>query len=188
MVMANLNTPSGKPASKQDAKTRRDFLYVATGSVGVVGLAGSIWPLIDSLNPSADVKATSSVEIDLANIERGQRVTVKWRGQPIFIDYRTDAQIARSRADDNADLIDPQLDQDRVQKAEWLIVVGICTHLGCVPLGQNPADPIGNWGGWFCACHGSQYDTSGRVRKGPAPKNLVVPPYTFLTETMVQIG
>lgn len=163
-------------------------MYVTTAAVGMVGLAGATWPLINSLNPSADVLAVSVVEIDLSSLEVGGRATVVWRGQPIFIDRRTDAQIARSRAEDNAVFKDPELDQDRVQKAEWLIVIGICTHLGCVPLGQNYGDQRGDWGGWFCPCHGSQYDTSGRIRKGPAPKNLIVPPYVFLNETNVRIG
>ena len=169
-------------------KTRRDFLYVATGTVGAVGLASTIWPFVDSMNPAADVRAVSTVEVDLSGIETGQRVTVKWRGRPVFIDRRTDSQIANAQGDDSADLKDPQKDADRVQKAEWLVVVGVCTHLGCVPLGQSSGDPYGDWGGWFCPCHGSHYDTSGRIRKGPAPKNLVVPPYKFTSEKIIQIG
>ncbi|WP_339716390.1 ubiquinol-cytochrome c reductase iron-sulfur subunit [uncultured Sneathiella sp.] len=167
---------------------RRDFLYVAAGAVVAVGGAFAIWPFIDNMNPSADVVALSSVEIDISQIEKGQRVTVAWRGRPVFIDYRTEAQIARARMDDTADLIDPERDDERVQRAEWLIVIGICTHLGCVPLGQRNSDPLGQWGGWFCPCHGSHYDTSGRIRKGPAPKNLVVPPYAFLADEMLRIG
>lgn len=172
-----------------EAKTnRRDFLYVATGAFGAVGAIGAIWPLIDSLNPTADVLGQASTEISLQPVEVGQRVTVKWRGQPVFIDRRTKSQIAAAVADDSAQLRDPQKDSERVQNAEWLIVIGICTHLGCVPLGQRDGDPRGDWGGWICPCHGSQYDTSGRIRKGPAPKNLVVPPYLLTPAVKVVIG
>lgn len=168
--------------------TRRDFLYLAPGAVAVVGGAAALWPFIDSMNPAADVLAVSSVEVDLAPVEPGQRVTIQWRGKPVFIDHRPPERIAEARAVDLNELIDPQTDGDRVVREEWLIVVGICTHLGCIPLGQRQGDPIGNWGGWFCPCHGSAYDTSGRVRHGPAPLNLEVPPYEFLTDTTVRIG
>lgn len=168
---------------------RRDFLYVATGTTAAVGTGIALWPLIDSMNPSADVLALSSVEIDLSPIQVGQRITVKWRGQPVFVVRRTDAEIARARADDrNPNLIDPTADADRVQRPEWLVVVGICTHLGCVPLGQRSGDPVGKYGGWFCPCHGSVYDASGRVRRGPAPTNLKVPPYDFIDENFLRIG
>jgi ubiquinol-cytochrome c reductase iron-sulfur subunit len=169
-------------------ETRRDFLYLATGAVGALGMATFVWPLIDSLNPSAEVLALSSVEVDLSPIQVGQRVTVKWRGQPVFIDHRTAEQIARAKADDDADLRDPEKDSARVQQDEWLIVVGVCTHLGCVPLGQSARDKRGEWNGWYCPCHGSHYDTSGRIRKGPAPRNLDVPKYAFLDNGMVRIG
>ncbi len=167
---------------------RRDFLCVATGTMAAVGTAAAMWPFIDSMNPSADVRALSTTEVDLAPIQLGQRITVVWRGQPVFIDHRTPEQIARAKADDRANLKDPELDSARVQREEWLIVVGVCTHLGCIPLGQKAGDPLGGWGGWFCPCHGSHYDTSGRIRKGPAPRNLVVPPYEFLENDMVRIG
>lgn len=168
--------------------TRRDFLIVATGAFAAAGTAFALWPFIDSMNPAADQTAMSSIEVDIASIEVGQRVTVSWRSKPVFIVRRTPAEIAAAEADDRADLIDPQPDRERVQQPEWLIVIGICTHLGCVPLGQRPADPVGNWGGWFCACHGSQYDTAGRVRRGPAPRNLDLPPYAFTADTVVRIG
>ena len=171
-----------------EAETRRDFLYLATGATAVVGTAIAVWPLIDSMNPAADVRALISVDVGLEPIEVGQRITVKWRGWPVFIDRRTTAQIASAKADDRADLKDPEPDNARVQRDEWLIVVGICTHLGCVPLGQRAVDPKGEWGGWFCACHGSHYDTSGRIRKGPAPRNLEVPAYVFLGDDKVRIG
>ena len=168
--------------------TRRDFLYLATGAVAAVGSAAALWPFIDSMNPAADVLVVSSVEVDLAPIEPGKPVAAKWRGKPVFIDHRPPERIAEARAVDLNELIDPQTDGDRVVREEWLIVVGICTHLGCVPLGQRQGDPVGNWDGWFCPCHGSHYDTSGRVRRGPAPLNLEVPPYEFVTDTTVRIG
>ncbi len=171
-----------------EGETRRDFLYLATGVTAVVGAGIAVWPLIDSMNPAADVRALAWVEVDLEPIEVGQRITVQWRGQPVFIDRRTPAQIASAKADDNADLKDPEPDSARVQRDEWLIVIGICTHLGCIPLGQKVTDPRGNWGGWFCPCHGSHYDTSGRIRKGPAPRNLDVPAYAFLDDNEVRIG
>ena len=172
---------------RQDG-TRRDFLYLATGATAAIGTGAMIWPLIDSMNPAADVLALATVEIDLEGVELGQRITVKWRGQPVFVVRRTEQQIEQARADDQADLIDPQPDSARVIEPEWLIVVGVCTHLGCIPLGQKEGDPIGRYGGWFCPCHGSLYDISGRVRRGPAPANLVVPDYVFLDESRMRVG
>ena len=177
--------------SAQDGETsepRRDFLVLATGAVAAFGVGAAVWPLIDSMNPAADTLALGAIKVDLSPIALGQRITVKWRGQPVFIDHRTPEQIAAARADDSARLKDPQTDAARVQKDPWLIVVGICTHLGCVPLGQKPIDPKGTWGGWYCPCHGSHYDTSGRIRRGPAPRNLVVPTYRFIADMQVQIG
>lgn len=168
---------------------RRDFLLVATATVATVGAGFAAWPFIDSMNPAADVLARSSVEVDLAPVEVGQRITVVWQGRPVFIDHRSSGQIARAKADDDdPTLIDPATDATRVRREEWLIVVGICTHLGCIPLGQRSGDPLGDWGGWFCPCHGSHYDASGRIRKGPAPRNLVVPPYAFSDGGTVRIG
>lgn len=167
---------------------RREFLYLVATAVGGLGAAIAAWPLLDSLNPSADVQALSSIDVDLAPIAEGQRITVKWRGNPVFIDHRTPDEIAKAKSVNVAELRDPQSDEARVKKPEWLIVVGVCTHLGCVPLGQAPNSDRGDWGGWFCPCHGSYYDTSGRVRRGPAPQNLVVPPYAFLSDTQVRIG
>lgn len=167
---------------------RRDFLLMTTGTVAATGAVAAAWPLIDSLNPAADVTAVSSTEIDIQPIETGQRVTVTWRGKPVFIDHRTPEQIQKALNDDSAELPDFQLDSERVQRDDWLIVVGVCTHLGCIPLGQKENDLKGEYDGWFCPCHGSHYDTSGRIRKGPAQQNLVVPNYEFLSDGRIRIG
>jgi ubiquinol-cytochrome c reductase iron-sulfur subunit len=163
--------------------SRRDFLYIATGTLGVAGSALAVWPLVDQMNPSADVLALSSIEVDLSAVEVGQSITVVWRGKPVFIRHRTQAEIDEARADDTADLPHPETDADRAPRPEWLVLVGICTHLGCIPLGQQ-----GDYGGWFCPCHGSHYDKSGRIRRGPAPENLPVPEYAFLDDTTIRIG
>ncbi len=168
--------------------SRRDFLTFAASGAAAVAVGLAAWPFIDSMNPAADTLALSSIEFDLKPVAEGQRVTVAWRGKPVFIDHRTKKEIDEARAVNVAELRDPQKDEDRVKKAEWLIMVGICTHLGCVPLGQKQGDPRGEFAGWFCPCHGSQYDTAGRIRKGPAPRNLEVPQYSFLTDTSVKIG
>ncbi|MBI2234729.1 MAG: ubiquinol-cytochrome c reductase iron-sulfur subunit [Micavibrio aeruginosavorus] len=168
--------------------TRRDFLYLTAGAFGAVGTGIFAWPFIDSMNPSADTLAMATTEVDLAPIEAGQAITVVWRGKPVFIRHRTAEEIASANDVDVASLRDPQPDSERVKKPEWLIMVGICTHLGCVPLGQKKTDPKGDFGGWFCPCHGSHYDSSGRIRKGPAPKNLNVPEYTFTSDTTIRIG
>lgn len=168
---------------------RRDFIHVAPVAFAAVGTVAATIQLVNTMNPSADVLALSTTEVDLAPIELGQRVTVSWRNQPVFIIHRTAQQIAAGRADDsNFGLRDPQTDSQRVQKPEWLIMIGVCTHLGCIPLGQNPGDNRGQYGGWYCPCHGSVYDTDGRIRHGPAPRNLDIPPYVFLTDTTIRIG
>lgn len=189
------HTPSGHHASGEGG-TRRDFLYLLTGAVGAVGVGSVGWALVDTMNPSKDVLALASVEVDLSPVAVGQSLTVKWRGKPVFIRHRTEQEIAKAEGNDDPNgkpqpltsLPDPQADSARVQKAEWLIVVGVCTHLGCIPLGQNPGDNRGAYGGWFCPCHGSVYDTSGRIRQGPAPENLHVPTYAFTSDTLVKIG
>jgi ubiquinol-cytochrome c reductase iron-sulfur subunit len=187
--MADAAQPRPMDAHSPDsATTRRDFLQLAATAVVGVGAAVAVWPLIDSMNAAKDTLALSTTEVDLAPVQLGQRLTIKWRGSPVFIDHRTEAEIKAADAVDLATLKDPQPDTDRAKKREWLIMVGVCTHLGCVPLGQKPTDPRGEYGGWFCPCHGSQYDTSGRIRRGPAPRNLVVPVYQFLTDTTVKIG
>ena len=188
MTTRNSGAVDSVDAPAAVGSARRDFLYIATGAVTAVGTGLAAWPLIDSMNPSTDVLAVSTIEFDPSLMQPGQRVTVPWRGSPIFIDYRTSVQIDKARADDTADLKDPETDAERVQRTELLVVVGVCTHLGCIPLGQRDSEPLGDWGGWFCPCHGSHYDTSGRIRKGPAPKNLVVPPYEFLPNGLIRIG
>ena len=172
--------------SDKDYKaTRRDFIVLTASAVAGVGAAVASWPFINSMNPSADVLALSSTEVDLSPIQPGQSIKVMWRGKPVFVRHRTKEEIETARAVQLSELPDPQQDQDRVKVGhdQWLIMVGVCTHLGCVPLGQQ-----GDYGGWFCPCHGSHYDTSGRIRKGPAPANLTVPEYKFLTDTLVRIG
>ena len=169
-------------------ESRRDFLLHATVATGVVGTAVSLWPLINSMNPAADTLALSSVEVSLACLQEGQAVTISWRGKPVFARYRTADEIAKARSEKWEDLPDPQPDEDRVQDERYLIVVGVCTHLGCIPLGKKTTEPRGEYGGYFCPCHGSHYDLSARIRKGPAPANLEVPEYTFLSETNIRIG
>ena len=154
----------------------------------VVTYATLVWPLIDSMNPAADVLALASTEVDISAVEVGQAITVTWRGKPVFIRHRTPEEIAEAEDTPLDDLPDPVPDAERVEKPDWLVMVGVCTHLGCVPLGQKPNDPKGEYGGWFCPCHGSHYDTSGRIRKGPAPTNLVSPEYAFLSDSVVKIG
>ncbi len=171
-----------------DGETRRDFLYLTAGAFGAVGLTSFAWPFLDSMNPAADTLAMSTIEVDISPIQEGQSITVVWQGKPVFIRHRTAAEIEQARSTDLKDLRDKQVDSDRVQNEKWLVMVGICTHLGCVPLGQKITQPKGDFGGWFCPCHGSHYDTSGRIRKGPAPKNLTVPNYKFMNDTRLLIG
>ncbi|MGB7125868.1 MAG: ubiquinol-cytochrome c reductase iron-sulfur subunit [Methylovirgula sp.] len=166
-----------------EAPSRRDFLFIATGAAGVAAVASAVWPLIDQMNPDASILAAASTEVDLSHIAEGQIVTVKWRGKPVFVRHRTAKEIAESRAVHLSDLRDPASDQSRVQKPEWLVVIGICTHLGCVPLGHR-----GLYDGWFCPCHGSVYDLAARIREGPAPYNLVLPPYKFISDTKISMG
>ena len=170
--------------------SKRDFLKLLTGSAAVIGAASLAWPFIDSMNPAGDVLALSSVDVDITPIVEGQAITVVWRGKPIFVRNRTPKEIKEAEDVKMSELIDPVPDKDRVKAGhdKWLVVIGICTHLGCVPLGNKPTQPRGEWGGWFCPCHGSQYDTSGRVRHGPAPANLVLPPYAFTSDTKIKIG
>ncbi|MCO6417681.1 ubiquinol-cytochrome c reductase iron-sulfur subunit [Siccirubricoccus sp. KC 17139] len=172
----------------QDGETRRDFLQLVTGAFAAVGVGAVVWPFISSMNPARDVLALSTTEVDLSPIATGSAVTVMWRGKPVFVRNRTAEEIKEARDVPLSELRDPATDQSRVKKDNWLILVGVCTHLGCVPLGQKPTDPRGDYGGWFCPCHGSHYDTSGRIRKGPAPANLLVPDYTFTSDTQIRVG
>ena len=162
---------------------RRNFLFTATYTIGAVGLGAAVWPLIDQMNPDASVKALSTTEVDVSNVEPGKTITVLWRGKPIFIRRRPEDEIKEAAAVDLKDLKDPEKDSDRVKNSEWLVMVGVCTHLGCVPLGNK-----GEYNGWFCPCHGSHYDTSGRIRKGPAPTNMEIPKYKFVNSNTIKIG
>ncbi len=174
----------------EDGVTRRDFLHVAAAGMGGVGAIMAIWPFVDQMNPAADTLALASVEVDLSAIGVGEAIKVMWQGKPVFVRHRTAAEIEEARDVPLADLVDKQTDAERVHEghAEWLIVTGICTHLGCIPVGTSDGEDKGDYGGWFCPCHGSHYDTSGRIRKGPAPKNLAVPEYAFVSDTTLKIG
>ncbi len=168
----------------EDKKTnRRDFIFTASYALGAVGVGAAVWPLIDQMNPDASVKALASTEVDISGVERGQSITVLWRGKPVFIRRRTDEEIAKAKEVDLKELKHPEKDEDRAKDPEWLVMLGVCTHLGCVPLGDK-----GEYGGWFCPCHGSHYDTSGRIRKGPAPTNMEVPKYEFVNSNTIKIG
>jgi len=169
--------------SKEIQSKRRDFLYTMTYTIGAVGIGAAVWPLIDQMNPDSSVKALATTEVDISSVEVGKTITVLWKGKPIFIRRRTQDEIKEASAVDLKDLKDPQKDSERAKNPEWLVMVGVCTHLGCVPLGNK-----GEYNGWFCPCHGSHYDTSGRVRKGPAPNNLEIPKYEFLNNNTIKIG
>ncbi len=189
-------------ASETDDTNRRDFLMIAAGSFAAVGGAAALWPMIDQMNPDASTLSLGYVEVDLAPVAEGQAITVVWRGKPIFIRNRTKKEIEEAKAVSVDDLPDPEArnaalavdapatDQNRTKegKENWLVMIGICTHLGCIPKGQRISDPKGEYGGWFCPCHGSQFDTAGRIRKGPAPRNLGVPLYSFVSDTKIKIG
>jgi ubiquinol-cytochrome c reductase iron-sulfur subunit len=169
--------------SKKIQSERRDFLFTVTYTIGAVGIGATIWPLIDQMNPGSSVKALATTEVDVSSVEVGKTIIVLWRGKPIFIRRRTKEEIEEASAVDLKDLKDPEKDEDRAKDPEWLVMVGVCTHLGCVPLGEK-----GEYNGWFCPCHGSHYDTSGRVRKGPAPNNLEIPKYEFIDNNIIKIG
>ena len=168
-----------------DDPNRRDFIHIAAATAAVGAVGASVVPLVHQMNPSADVLALASIEFDLTKVQPGMQVVVKWQGKPVFVRYRTPAEIAKAVADDHAPMKDPATDASRHKdgKPQWLILVGVCTHLGCVPNFGT-----GEYGGWLCPCHGSQYDTSGRIRKGPAPLNLEVPKWDFVSDTKVKIG
>jgi ubiquinol-cytochrome c reductase iron-sulfur subunit len=181
---------------------RRDFIYIAATAFGAIGAAAALWPMIDQMNPDASTLSLASIDVDLGPIQTGQAITVLWQGKPIFIRNRTEEEIQKAKAtpvsdlkDQNAEIMGasaslPATDDNRTKpgKANWLVMVGICTHLGCIPKGQAPGDEKGSYGGWFCPCHGSVYDTSGRIRQGPAPRNMEIPPYQFTGDTKIKIG
>ena len=169
-----------KPEKKGN---RRDFIFTASDTVGAIGIGATIWPLIDQMNPDSSVKALASTEVDISQIEPGKSVTVLWRGKPVFIKRRTQEEIAEAQSVSLDDLPHPEKDEDRAKNPEWLVMLGICTHLGCVPLSDK-----GEYNGWFCPCHGSHYDTSGRIRKGPAPTNMEIPKYAFINDNIIKIG
>ena len=181
----SLAQPASDPSPGVAEPSRRDFINIVAVSAAVGGAAAVAWPLIDQLNPAADTLALASLEYDLGKVALGQEVTIAWRKQPVFIRHRTPKEIAAAMADDHAPMKDPATDASRVKPGheEWLIVLASCTHLGCVPTFAQ-----GEYGGWLCPCHGSVYDTAARIRKGPAPKNLYLPDYTFLSDTKVKIG
>lgn len=182
---AHSTAHSHSPVPEQpEEESRRDFLILATGAVSAVGVAGAAWPFIRSWSPSADVLSQATTEVDISALGKGQMITVPWQGKPVFILHRTDEQIASAKKGDVEKLPDPAKDAERAQKPEYLVLLAICTHLGCVP------QPIGtgNFGGFLCPCHGSHYDTSGRIRQGPAPKNLEVPFYAFKDDKTLVIG
>lgn len=187
--------------TSDDAVNRRDFIHIAAATFAAVGGAAALWPLIDQMNPDASALSLASVEFDLGPIEAGQSVTIMWRGKPVFVRHRTPEEIKKAQEVSLDDLKDasaavigaddlPALDQNRVKAGheQWLVMIGICTHLGCIPKGQKVGESRGEFGGWFCPCHGSHYDTSGRIRKGPAPANLAIPPYEFIEDTKIRIG
>ncbi|WP_309083241.1 ubiquinol-cytochrome c reductase iron-sulfur subunit [Chelativorans sp.] len=178
--------------------TRRDFLYVATGVAGAVGAAAAVWPFIDQMRPDASTRALASIQVDVSAVEPGMSLTVKWRGRPVFIRNRTEQEIAAANEvpldqlkdpiarNENLPADEPATDLARSAgegRENWLVMLGVCTHLGCVPLGQ-----AGDFGGWFCPCHGSHYDTAGRIRRGPAPENMLIPTYAFVSDTVIEIG
>ncbi|HVV32377.1 MAG TPA: ubiquinol-cytochrome c reductase iron-sulfur subunit [Vitreimonas sp.] len=188
-------TDANADAHAGEETTRRDFIFIAVGAVATVGTAATIWPFIDQMNPAADTRAMSTTEVDLSAIQVGQQIKAVWQGTPVFVRHRTQAEISQAIRDDYAQLKDPQMDIDRIKQAdgkegkrEWLILKANCTHLGCIPLPPDNPGYLGHYGGWFCPCHGSDYDTSGRIRSGPAPKNLYVAPYTYLTDHSIRIG
>jgi ubiquinol-cytochrome c reductase iron-sulfur subunit len=184
-------------AGGHDGTTRRDFLFIATAATGAVVTGAAVWPLIDQMNPSKDVLALASIEVPVDGIEAGTQITVKWRGKPVFIRRRTAEEIEAARTVDLQDLKDPVARNDNIsgdvpatdenraldETGEWLVQIGVCTHLGCVPLGD-----AGEFGGWFCPCHGSHYDTSGRIRRGPAPENLHIPQAEFVSDSVIKLG
>ena len=169
--------------SEKKKVQRRDFIFTASYALGAVGVGAVVWPLVDQMNPDRSVKALASTEVDVSSLEPGKSITVLWRGKPVFIKRRTEEEIAEARNVNIKDLPHPDKDEDRAKNPEWLVMLGVCTHLGCVPLTDK-----GDYNAWFCPCHGSHYDTSGRIRKGPAPTNMEIPEYKFVNTNTIKIG
>ncbi len=182
-------TASAHPHGGEGVR-RRDFIHIASGAFAATGAAMLVWPLVNQMNPAADTLAMATVEVDLSKLEVGQAMKVKWQGKPVFIRNRTAAEVAEAEKVNVASLRDPQSDAERVnaEHKNFLVMLGVCTHLGCIPLGAATGELKGDYNGYFCPCHGSHYDTSGRIRKGPAPKNLEVPTVAFKSATLVEIG
>lgn len=189
-------------ATTADDPNRRDFIHIATGAFLVIGSAAALWPLIDQMNPDASTLSAGMIDVDISPIEPGQAITVMWRGKPVFVRNRTPEEVEAAKSVALEELKDPEVfamgDQEGLPATDdnitkdghesWLIVIGICTHLGCIPKGNKPSESRGEYGGWFCPCHGSHYDTAGRIRKGPAARNLQLPIYAFTSETTIQLG
>ncbi|MCB1440172.1 MAG: ubiquinol-cytochrome c reductase iron-sulfur subunit [Nitratireductor sp.] len=183
--------------SELEHPDRRDFLYIATGAAAAVGTAAAVWPFVDQMNPNAATRALASIQVDVSSMQQGQSITVKWRGKPVFVRYRTAKEVEEAKGTNLDELKDkvarnanlpadaPATDENRGAEGneDWIVMIGSCTHLGCVPVGE-----AGEYGGWFCPCHGSVYDTAGRIRKGPAPENLHIPEYAFISDTNLRIG
>ena len=200
--MADSETTTDPSYLPEDDPSRRDVILIGAGAFAAIGGAAMLWPLLDQMNPDSSTLSLSTTEVDLAPIEEGQAITVMWRGKPIFIRHRTEKEVEEANEVKMDQLIDPlarnanlaedapATDDNRAapEREPWLVMIGICTHLGCIPKGQAVGDYKGEFGGWFCPCHGSQYDTSGRVRIGPAPENMFIPPYTFTSDTKIKIG
>ncbi|HML92745.1 ubiquinol-cytochrome c reductase iron-sulfur subunit [Methyloceanibacter sp.] len=200
--MANSDSSTNPSLAYDDDPSRRDVILIGAGAFAAIGGAVALWPLIDQMNPDASTLSLASIDVDLAPIDEGQAITVMWRGKPIFIRHRTAKEVEEAKDVKLDDLVDPlarnanlpddapATDANRAaaDKEPWLVMIGICTHLGCIPKGQAIGDYKGEYGGWFCPCHGSQYDTSGRIRKGPAPENMYIPPYAFTSDTKIKIG
>ncbi len=188
--MATVEHTEGSAPASEDGLRRRDFINVAAVSVASIGAVALLYPLVNQMNPSADVLALAQIDVDISSIQAGQAIKTIWRKQPIFIRQLTPQEIQTANAVDVGSLRDPQSLADRTKpgKPQWLITMGVCTHLGCVPLGAAEGESRGEFGGYFCPCHGSHYDTAARIRKGPAPLNLEVPEFEFLSDTAVRIG
>jgi ubiquinol-cytochrome c reductase iron-sulfur subunit len=200
--VADHQTSADPSLLHDDDPTRRDVILIGAGAFAAIGSAAVLWPLLDQMNPDASTLSLATTDVDVSHIEEGQAITVMWRGKPIFIRHRTAKEVDEAKevkVDDlpdplarNANLPDdaPATDANRgaTEREPWLVMIGICTHLGCIPKGQAVGDYKGEYGGWFCPCHGSQYDTAGRIRKGPAPENMYIPPYAFTSDTKIKIG